>query len=46
MQYATRPGKTKFSQGQGIVREFCKMSGNLFHLTHARELSGNFEMTI
>ena len=38
-------GKTKFSPGQGIVREFWKMSGNFCHLTHVRELSGNFVMT-
>ena len=39
-------GKTKFSPGQGIVREFLKMSGNFGHLTNVREMSGNFVMTI
>ena len=38
-------GKTKFSTGQGIVREFWKMAGIFCHLTHVRELSGNFVMT-
>ena len=30
----------KFSPGQGIVREFCKMSGNFDHLTGVGKMSG------
>ena len=37
-------GKTKFSPGQRKVRNFEKMSGNFGHLTHVKELSGNFVM--
>ena len=39
-------GKHKFSLGQGKVRNFFKISGNFGHLTHVRELSGNFVMTL
>ena len=38
-------GKTKFSPGQGIPGEFCKMSGNFGHLTGVGEMSGNAEPT-
>ena len=36
--------KNKISPGQGKVVNFEKMSGNIGHLTHVREMSGNFVM--
>ena len=42
-----KSGKLKFFQGQGIVREFCKLSGKFGNTVKCqgivRELSGNFE---
>ena len=38
--------KTKFSPGQGNVKEFLKNVRKFGHLTKVREMSGNFVMTI
>ena len=35
-------GKFKFFQGQGIVREFCDVSGKMKFCKNVREMSGNF----
>ena len=36
----------KFSPSQGIVREFCKMSGNFDYLTDVRELVLNSDVDV